>query len=78
MALTLTACAHSGSKPVETPRLAEIPGDLRACFDRLVPPPAGGDLTKQQIFEKIAELRKSDKAKSQCGKRLIAFYEGQK
>jgi len=33
-------------------------------------------MTKRQVVALIAALKKSETAKSQCGKRLIAFYEG--
>jgi hypothetical protein len=70
-AMTLASCATSG-----TAKLPALPADLAGCFDRLVGAPAKGALTQGQVFTLIAELRKSEAAKSQCGKRLIAFYDG--
>jgi len=32
-------------------------------------------MTKAQVVKLIADLKRSEKAKSQCGKRLLAFYE---
>lgn len=32
-------------------------------------------MTQEQTFTLIAALKRSEKAKSQCGKRLIAWYE---
>jgi hypothetical protein len=57
--------------------LAPVPGDLRICFDRLVPRPPGGDLTRKQMFRIVADLRASEDAKSACGKRLLAWYDAQ-
>lgn len=37
--------------------------------------PPEGPMSKSQTIALIAALRKSEVAKSQCGKRLIAFYE---
>jgi hypothetical protein len=37
--------------------------------------PPEGALSKGETIKLIATLRKSEVAKSQCGKRLIAFYE---
>jgi hypothetical protein len=54
-----------------------VPGDLKACFANVVPRPAAGDMTRQQAFALIASLKRSELAKSQCGRRLIAFYEAQ-
>lgn len=74
LATTLTACATYGNSDVT---LAPVPGDLRACFDRLVSKPPGGDLTKKQMFRIVADLRASEESKSQCGKRLLAWYDAQ-
>ena len=76
--LTLTGCAGSGSKePLPQPTLAPVPVDMRQCFSSLVPKPPAGEMTKQQAFALIAALKRSELMKSQCGKRLIEFYEGQ-
>jgi hypothetical protein len=52
-----------------------VPTDIVKCFDELVPPPKRGTMTQEQTFTLIAALKRSEKAKSQCGKRLIAWYE---
>lgn len=70
----LTGCATSGGK---APALPPIPGDIRACFDSIVPKPPAGELSRQQIFKLVADLKQSELSKSQCGKRLIAWYETQ-
>lgn len=73
--MTLTACASSGRlKPTS---LAPVPGDIRACFNHLVPAPKRGSMSKRQVVELIAALKKSEVSKSQCGQRLIKFYENQ-
>ena len=75
MALTtLAACGPSGSKP----SLSELPGDIKVCFNRLVPKPQGEVMTSAEVIKLVAELKKSELQKSLCGKRLIAFYETQK
>ena len=73
MALMLTGCAASGGKP----SLPPVPGDIKVCFDRLVPKPKAGALTKRDVFRIIADLKRSELEKSSCGKRLIAWYEAQ-
>lgn len=80
MLTTLSGCAGFGNKEpvVQQQQLAEIPADIRVCFNQMVPAPIAGKLTKQQVFKIIADLKRSEKAKSQCGKRLIEFYEAQK
>jgi len=70
----LTGCATSGGK---APTLPPIPGDIRACFDSVVGKPTAGELSRQQVFKLIADLKQSELNKSLCGKRLIAWYEMQ-
>lgn len=75
LALTmLTACENSGDGRIT---LAHLPGDIRLCFDKLVPAPPAGALSRQQIVQLISDLKRSELAKSQCGKRLIGFYDAQ-
>lgn len=73
MVLLLTGCAGSGNRP----GLAPIPSDIRVCFNRLVPKPGEGVMKKSDVVQLIADLKRSEQAKSQCGKRLIAWYETQ-
>lgn len=69
-ALMLTGCATSGVS-----RLPMLPSGYLACFNQMVPRPPPGNLTQRQVFDLIAAFKRSDQAKSQCGRRLIAFYE---
>lgn len=73
VALTLTACVPSGKTKLGLPQLS---GEYDQCFSKKVPQPSAGNMTKKQVFALIAALKKSETAKSQCGKRLISFYEG--
>jgi hypothetical protein len=52
-----------------------LPADLQVCFDKKVPAPERGTKSKAQLIQLIAALKRSDDAKSDCGRRLIAFYE---
>lgn len=70
--LTLIGCAASG--PTE-PLLPPIPADLKVCFERTVPAPAQGPLTKEDVINLIADLKRSETEKTLCGQRLITFYE---
>jgi hypothetical protein len=77
MALTLGACGPSGTAPQSGSikiALPPAPGDLQACFSRLVPAPEGSTLTRQQIVRLVADLKQSERAKSLCGRRLLAWY----
>jgi hypothetical protein len=73
--LTLTACAGSGT--VRSPSLAPIPADLKVCFNRTVPAPPPGPLSRKQVVDLIAKLKQSEAAKTYCGRRLIGWYETQ-
>lgn len=74
LALTLSACATSGSRIV-APTYPELPADLRVCFETQVAPPSSGVMTKKRVMNLIASLKKSENEKTDCGKRLIAFYD---
>lgn len=68
----LTACVSTSAPRVELPAM---PSDLPACFERLVPAPKAGAMTKSQVFSLIAQLRRSELGKAQCGKRVLSFYD---
>jgi hypothetical protein len=74
VALTLSGCATSGNRIV-APTYPELPADLRVCFSTQVAPPAAGVMTKKRVIFLIAALKKSETEKTDCGKRLIAFYD---
>lgn len=74
MALTLSGCATSGNRIV-APTYPELPADLRVCFSTTVAPPSAGVMTKKRVMNLIASLKKSESEKTDCGKRLIAFYD---
>jgi hypothetical protein len=48
------------------------------CFDKLVPAPKRGEMRKSDMLRLIADLKRSEMAKSECGKRLLSFYETQR
>lgn len=74
LALTLSGCATFGTK-LSPPVYPELPSDLRVCFAQEVPQPKEGPLTKKQVISLIAALKTSEAEKTDCGKRLIAFYD---
>lgn len=51
---------------------------MKACFGQFVPAPKPGALSKQEVVALIAALKKSELSKSQCGQRLISWYETQR
>jgi hypothetical protein len=68
----LTACVTSSGARVDLP---PMPADLPACFQRLVKAPTGKTLTQKQVFRLIADLRRSEVEKANCGARALAFYD---
>lgn len=74
MALTLSGCVTSGQIP--KPVYPVLPVDIRLCFETLVPAPPPGPLSKAQVVKLIANLKASEAEKTDCGKRLIEFYDG--
>lgn len=77
MALILSGCATFGKNGTEPNKLATIPGEIVRCFNQLVPAPQVGPKTKADVVQLIVALKKSERQKSDCGKRLIGFYEAQ-
>jgi hypothetical protein len=77
MLTTLTGCVTSGTSSKKVSSLTPVPGEIVRCFNQLVPAPVAGPKTKAEVVQLIVDLKKSEKAKSDCGKRLIKFYERQ-
>lgn len=77
MAMTLTGCATSGGMSPGSVSIAPAPDELRTCFNRYVPRPAAGPMTRQQIVALIAALKHSEGEKSACGRRLLTWYDTQ-
>lgn len=53
--------------------LPHAPAYYEACFKKLTDIPTG-TLTRSKVVVLVAELRKSELAKSRCGKDLLAWY----
>ena len=70
-ALILTGCGTFGNK---LPVYPELPADLKVCFHETVPAPNAGPMTKGRVMQLIAALKKSEAEKTECGRRLLAFY----
>lgn len=80
-AMLLAGCASSGNKTLvayeELPKptkAAEIPADLKNCFDNETKFPSNKELTKRDIVHLLSATRKSEKEKAACGRRLIKWY----
>lgn len=81
-ALLLAAClglagcgAHLPKRlPTSTYSLPDLPADLRACFARVTTLPPG-EWDSVVVTEVITDLRKSEASKTDCGRRLIRFYD---
>lgn len=73
----LANCASSGNRIRFAP-LPDLPPDLPMCFDGMVPAPPPGAMTKAKVLRLVAALRESEVEKSECGKRLIKYYENLK
>ena len=70
----LSGCATSGVKLAQ-PHYPELPADLRLCFEQTVPAPRQGVMTKAEVLAIISKLKASEAEKTDCGARLIAFYD---
>lgn len=75
--LFLASCT---TVPVAIPPkpLAAVPDDLRVCFERITDLPATKIWSAEVSGETITKLRKSELGKTDCGKRLLKFYDDQR
>jgi hypothetical protein len=74
-ALALAGCVTTGSGTKITAQLPDVPADIRTCFAKLVPAPVATKLTNRDLVQLVADLRASEYAKTDCGRRLLAFYD---
>jgi len=69
----LSACVSSGSKGGA--QLPDIPADVRQCFNQIVPKPPAGAMTDGDVILLVSKLKRSEAQKTDCGRRLIAWYD---
>lgn len=74
LALCLAGCVFEAGKPDVSVSLPKAPGYYLTCFSQLTDKPVG-TLTRDKVVKLIAELRQSEKRKSQCGKDLLRWYD---
>lgn len=71
--LLLTGCVTTG---VSTrPDLPAVPQSLRECFVGVVDLPAQAEWDAETAARVIVKIRKSELSKTDCGQRLLAFYD---
>lgn len=74
LALPLAGCVLSQpGKPDVRVALPKAPAHYAQCFTELTGKPIG-PLTSETVVRLIADLRMSEKRKSQCGKDLLDWY----
>ncbi len=78
--ILLTACGpSSGAKTLATSvaGLPPLPLELRQCFKQVyqMPGKKGTPFTNEQVVSIIGGLRGSEAEKTDCGRRLISFYD---
>lgn len=74
--MSLAACANSGENNLTANSvMPAIPQDIKTCINKVVPVPLKDIRTKKQIVAIIRALKRSEMAKTYCGRRLIALYE---
>ena len=75
LSLLLGGCVLTAAgEPDVRVSLPKAPSYYANCFTQLTAKPVG-DLTRDKVVKLIAELRQSEKRKSQCGKDLLAWYD---
>jgi hypothetical protein len=74
---SLTACATSPKYVAAATGLPAVPAELRVCFDEVFkfPGKRGTGFSNEQAVAIIGGLRGSELEKTDCGRRLLAFYD---
>lgn len=75
--LTLNGCVASVLQKVKHKPPPVISSNCRAEFNRLVPKARRGALSCKQVVRFISRLKRTELAKSLCGKRIIRTIEAQ-
>lgn len=73
LSLCLSGCVFEPGGPDVRVNLPKTPEYYRSCFTQLTAMPAT-NLTRERVVTLIAQLRQSEKRKSQCGKNLLDWY----
>ena len=75
----LTGCDGAGGARItaDMPRPQELPQDIQACLVKIYGPPPAGGMDERQTALYIAGFNVHDLAKTQCGRRAIAWGKAQ-
>ena len=75
LALPLVGCmVDNPGKPSVSVSLPKAPAYYERCFAELTDIPVG-TLTRDKVVILVAELRRSEKRHSKCGRDLLRWYE---
>ena len=74
LALPLVGCVMDPGKPSVSVNLPKAPAYYSACFSQLTDIPQD-KLTRAKVVVLVAELRRSEKRHSKCGRDLLRWYE---
>jgi hypothetical protein len=75
----LTGCDGAGGARIaaDMPRAQELPQDIKTCLLALYGPPPAAGMDERETALYIAGFNRHDLAKTQCGRRAIAWGEAQ-
>ena len=73
--MVLTGGADTPGARAALHDVAGVPADIVPCFDEVTTFPVTESLSRREAVKLIVDLRKSEIKKTQCGQRLIAWYE---
>lgn len=73
-ALALSGCVSTAGVSTR-PDLPDVPRELRECFAGVVDLPPQAEYDADIVAKALIEVRTSELAKTNCGKRLLAFYD---
>ncbi|KQP33836.1 hypothetical protein ASF49_08185 [Methylobacterium sp. Leaf104] len=74
LGLMLGGCPDKAALDLSTrPNLPPVPADLTACFARAFPEIPDRALSRADVVRIIATAKLTDRAKTACGERLLAW-----
>ena len=78
--LLLGGCGHhlvdgGFTAPMVGYTVPAVPQDLRECFAGVTGLPPGAEWDRATVVSTIAKLRSSELSKTDCGRRLLKFYD---
>ena len=75
MLLTLSACASFGGSDAAYKNAPAVPSDIKVCAQAKLKQPPKGPMSRKEVIQYVAYLKKEYDGKDSCLDRMIRYYE---